>query len=204
MEGREPETVSPKPKPLTKRALIIAVWKQLGGSMIGEAELREIQLAVREQLGPGAEMSPAAIARVLADEGAELRHPEVIEFDARWREAKIEKEHRRSKGLDELLAARPLQLKKAEVLIKKLEKLRRRAEMSSDPSALHRARMLAVSGRQQAELRARDRKLSQEERAEQEEIVEWLKVWIQTPSLFADWLELRRRSPDFQKKFSDL
>ena len=56
----------------------------------------------------------------------------------------------------------------------------------------------------QAELLARDRKLSLEERAEQEEIVEWLKVWIQTPSLFADWLELRRRSTDFQKKFSDL
>ena len=32
-------------------------------------------------------------------------------------------------------------------------------------------------------------------RAEQAEIAEWLKVWIQTPILFADWLELRRRSP---------
>lgn len=202
MEGREPEMLSPKRTPLTKRALIIATWEQLGSSMIGEAELRDIQLAVLKQLGPGGEMGPAAIARVLADEGAELRHPEVIEFDARWREAKIEKESRRLKGLDELLAARPLQLKKAEVLIKKLEKLRQRAEKSGDRAAFHQARTLAVSGRRQAELLAKDRKLDQQVRAEQAEIVEWLKVWIQTPVLFADWLELRRRSPEFQKKFS--
>ena len=202
MEGTEPGTLSRKPKAPTKRALIIAVWESLDGTMVGEAELREIQLAVRKQLGPGAEMSPAAIARVLADEGAELRHPEVIEFDARWREAKIETDNRQLKGLDELLTASPLQFKRAEVLIKKLEKLRRRAETSGDQAALHQVRTLAVNGRQQAELLAKDRKLTQEERAKQAEIVEWLKVWIQTPSLFADWLELRRRSAEFQTRFS--
>jgi hypothetical protein len=203
MEGTESGTLSRKPTAPTKRALIIELWERLGCTIVGEAELRDIQLAVRKQLGPGAEMSPAAIARVLADQGAELRHPEVIEFDARWREAKIETDSRQLKGLDELLTARPLQLKKAEVLIKKLEKLRQRAETSGDQAALHQARTLAVNGRQQAELLAKDRKLSQHERAEQAEIVEWLKVWIQTPGLFADWLELRRRSPEFQKKFSD-
>ncbi|MDX6304726.1 MAG: hypothetical protein QOI77_1695 [Blastocatellia bacterium] len=203
MEDTEPGTLSRKPTAPTKRALIIESWERLGCTMIGEAELRDIQLAVRRQLGPGAEMSPAAIARVLADQGAELRHPEVIEFDARWREAKIETDSRQLKGLDELLTARPLQLKKAEVLIKKLEKLRQRAEASGDQAAFHQVRTLAVNGRQQAELMAKDRRLSQEERAEQAEIVEWLKLWIQTPGLFADWLELRRRSPEFQKKFSD-
>ena len=202
MEGTELRTQSHKPTTPTKRALIIAVWESLDCTMVGKAELGEIQQALLKELGAGAEMSPAAIARVLADEGAELRHPEVIEFDARWREAKIEKESRQLKGLDELLTARPLQLKKTEVLIKKLEKLRRRAETSGDQAALRKARTLAVTGRQQAELLAKDRTLSQEERAEQAEIVEWLKVWIQTPVLFADWLELRRRSPEFHKKFS--
>jgi len=203
MEGTEPGTLSRKPKAPTKRALIIAVWESLDGTMVGEAELREIQLAVRKQLGPGAEMSPAAIARVLADEGAELRHPEVIEFDASWREAKMETESRQLKGLGELLTARPLQLKKAEALIKKLEKLRQRAETSGDQAALNQVRTIAVSARQHTELLAKDRKLNQHERAEQAEIIEWLKLWIQTPVLFADWLELRRRSPEFQKKFSD-
>jgi hypothetical protein len=203
MEGTESRTLRGKTTAPAKRALIIEVWERLGCASVGETELSEIQLAVRRQLGPGGDMSPAAIARVLADEGADLRHPEVIEFDARWREAKMETESRRLKGLDELLTASPLQLRKAEGLIRKLEKMRQRSEMSGDQTALNQVRTMAVSARQHAELLAKDRKLKQHERAEQAEIVEWLKVWIQTPGLFADWLELRRRSPEFQKKFSD-
>jgi len=200
MEGTE--TRSRKMTAPNKRGLIIEVWASLGSSMVGEAELSEIQLSVRTAFGQGADMSPAAIARVLADEGAELRHPEVIEFDARWREAKIEKDLGQLQGFDDLLTGKPLRLKNAEALIKKLEKLRRRAEDSGDQAALKQARTIAISSRQSAELRAKDRKLSQPERAEQTEIAEWLKVWIQTPGLFADWLELRRRSPEFQRKFS--
>jgi hypothetical protein len=202
MEGMEPGTRSRKPTALNKRALIIEVWANLGSNMVGEPELSEIQLSVRTAFGQGAEMSPAAIARVLADEGAELRHPDIIEFDARWREAKIEKAIGRLKGLDDLLTGKPLRFKKAEALIKKLEKVRRRAEDSGDRAALRQARTMAISSRQSAELLAKDRQLSQDERAEQTEIAEWLKVWIQTPGLFADWLELRRRAPEFQKQFS--
>ena len=186
---------------VTKRGLIIEVWGRLGGPAIGEAELREIQKSVRGQFGEGAEASPAAIARMLADEGAELRHPEVLEFDARWREAKIENDKRRFKGMADFLAGKPLRLKKAERLIKKLEKLRKRAESSGDRIAAKEARNIAISGRQIAELLAKDRKLNPSQRAEQAEIAEWLKVWIQTPSLFADWLDLRSRSAEFQKKF---
>jgi hypothetical protein len=202
MEGTEPGTRSRKPTASNKRGLIIEVWENLSSTMVGESELSEIQLSVRAAFGEGADMSPAAIARVLADEGAELRHPEVIEFDARWREAKIEKDLGQLKGLDDLLTGKPLRLKRAEALIKKLQKLRRRAEDSGDQAALIQARTLAISSRQSAELLAKDRQLSQHERAEQTEIAEWLKLWIQTPGLFADWLELRRRSPEFQKKFS--
>ena len=183
------------------RELIIEVWDRLGRPAIGEAELRKIQDSVRGQFGPGAEESPAATARVLADAGAELRHPEVIEFDARWREAKIENDKGQFRGLEDFLAGKPLHLKKAESLIKKLEKLRQRAESSGDLTASKKTRDVAISGRQIAELLAKDRKLNSIQRAEQAEIAEWLKVWIQTPSLFADWLDLRQRSTDFRKKF---
>jgi hypothetical protein len=187
---------------VTKRGLIIEAWERLGRAAIGAAELREIQKSFRDQFGAGGEESPAAIARVLADEGAELRHPEVIEFDARWREAKIENDNRQFKGLEDFLAGKPLRLKKVENLIKKLEKLRKRAESSGDQIAATETRNIAVDGRQAAEIMAQDRKLNPIQRAEQAEIAEWLKVWIQAPSLFADWLDLRRRSPEFQKKFS--
>jgi hypothetical protein len=179
-----------------KRELIIQVWESLGRPAIGEKELSEIQRAVFDHFGEDDE-SPAAIARMLADEGVELRHPEVIEFDARWREEKMERASRSFKGLEALLAGKPIRLSKAEPLIAKLEKLRR----SGDKQAEKEVRRLAASGRQLAELLAKDRKLDKLQRAEQAEISEWLKVWIQTPSLFGDWLELRRRSPEFRKRF---
>jgi len=201
MEGTEPGRRRRKPAPRTKRGLIIDAWDRLGRAMVGEHELREIQGSVRNQFGAGADESPAAIARVLADEGAELRHPEVIEFDARWREAKIEKDSGQLKGLDELPSGKPLRLRKAEALIKKLERLRQRTENADDQSEARQARSMAISGRQTAELLAKDKELNELQRAEQTEIAEWFKVWIQTPILFADWLELRRRSPEFRKKF---
>lgn len=183
-----------KAKP-TQRELIIQTWERLDCATIGADELREIQKAIRDYSGE--DESPAAIARVLVDEGAELRHPEVIEFDARWREAKIESESANFKGLEALLTGKPFRLKKAEALIAKLEQARQRADQEAEKEV----RRLAISGRQRAELLSQDQKLDKLQRAEQGEIAEWLKVWVQTPTLFADWLELRRRSPEFQKKF---
>src|SRR6266496_3492698 len=132
MEGRPIKTGRQKQQPRTKRHLIVAVWNRLGTSSIGKSELSEIQRSINSQFGPEAGGSPAAIARVLADEGAELRHPEVIEFDACWRQAKIESHTARFKGLEDLLTGKPLRLKKAEALIKKFEKLRKNSERGGD------------------------------------------------------------------------
>ena len=202
MEGRPIKTRRQEQQPQTKRELIVAVWNRLGRSSIGESELSEIQRSINSQFGPGARESPAAIARVLADEGAELRHPEVIEFDARWRQAKIESDTTRFKGLEDLLTGKPLRLKKAEALIKRFEKLRKNSERAGDQATLKQLRNMVVNARQVAESLAKDLTLDTNERAEQTELAEWLKVWIQTPNLFEDWLDLRRRSPDFRKKFS--
>jgi hypothetical protein len=202
MEAMPPRTHRQKQQPRTKRELIVAVWNHLGRIAVGESELREIQRSIRSQFGRGASESPAAIARVLADEGAELRHPEVIEFDARWREAEIESDVARLKGLEDFLSGKPLRLKKAEALIKRLEKLWKAAERAGDQTTLKQMRNMVVNARQVAESLAKDRTLDPVERVEQAELAAWLKVWIQTPNLFEDWLELRRRSPDFRKKFS--
>jgi hypothetical protein len=197
MKGTQSKTRGRKSAPLTKRELIIQAWERLGRAAVGERELSEIQKSVRDLTGASDDESPAAIARVLADEGAELRHPDVIEFDARWRETRIESEDRDFESLDALLNGKPIRLSKAETVLKKLEQLR----LGGDKLAGKEARRLAVLGRQLAELLSNDPKLDKLQRAEQAEIAEWLKVWIQTPSLFEDWLELRRRSPEFQKKF---
>ncbi|MBA3715634.1 MAG: hypothetical protein H0W76_24795, partial [Pyrinomonadaceae bacterium] len=72
-------------KARTKRDLMIEVWEHLDCESVGAKELETIAAVVREQFGDGAIESPASVARLLADEGAELRHAEVLELDVRWR-----------------------------------------------------------------------------------------------------------------------
>ena len=64
------------------------MWEALDCESVGAPELAQIQQALLEKFGSGAIESPATIARVVADEGAALRHPEVFEFDLKWREEK--------------------------------------------------------------------------------------------------------------------
>ena len=191
-------------QPRSKQEFIIAEWHRLGGKAIGRKELRTIQRALHKEFGEAAIESPAKIARLLADEGAELRHPEVIEFDAKWREEKIEKETSKFRGLERFLDAKPVRLHEAESLIKKLEQTRQSSERDEHKLNVQGLRAIAISARQAAELLANDSTLNQRQRDEQSEIAQWLAVWLQTPTLFDDWLDLRRRSSEFQERFSTL
>jgi hypothetical protein len=186
-----------------RREKVVDVWRSLGEPTVGEDELRQVQKALgREFASAAAVISPATIARILADEGAELRHPEIIEFDARWREARIENEAKGLSSISSLTAARALSLKQAESLIKRLEKLRQRFDRMRNEQSSRQLQTLAIEGRQAAILRAKSSSLGEAGRLEQAEIAEWLRIWLQTPTLFEQWLELRKSSTDFQKKFS--
>jgi hypothetical protein len=183
-----------------KRKIIIQTWENGGRGLVGEKELRRVQRALRERFGEGAVDSPAAIARVLADEGAVLRHPELIEFDTRWRRRQLEQQIPRAIAALVKPSAKGLTLKRARRLIKQLEKLRKRCD--GDKEALRRLRDLAVEAKQRAQSFARRAPTNQEVSAEQAEIAEWFTVWLQTPELFDDWLDLRQRAADFHQKFS--
>ncbi len=186
----------------TKNDLIFEVWQHLGGQSVGARELKEIQNALNEQLGEGAVDSPAAIARVLADEGAELRHPEVVEYDASWREAKIQEI--KGKETSELFdLENTWNLKKAAVWIKKLEEERKKLKADDRK----RAKNLAGRAREEKErarLVATSSAFTPRQRAEAAEIAEWITIWLQQPGMFADWLALRQRSPEFREKLKEL
>src|SRR6267142_7178919 len=82
----KPDKLSVKWNSETRHDLIIEVWEDLDCDSVGARELEQIQEALRERFGEGAQDSPASIARTVADEGAVLRHPEVFDYDAKWRE----------------------------------------------------------------------------------------------------------------------
>lgn len=202
MEARRDKRAN-KAQATTKRELIVAHWTELGRPAVGASELIAIQHELVGRFGQSARDSPAFIARVLADEGAELRHPEIIECDTLWRAQRIQAQAEQFSEIVSLTTGKALTLKQAEVLIEKLDELRNRFDTSDavDASDTQRLRLFAVEARNAAQLEAKKKSLNEVQRAEQAEIAEWLGVWIKTPKLFKDWLDLRRRATDFRQRF---
>ncbi|MGH9971757.1 MAG: hypothetical protein ACREBG_28725 [Pyrinomonadaceae bacterium] len=175
-----------------KHELMIEVWEALDCESVGTPELEQIQTIIGERFGAGAVESPAAIARTLADEGAVLRHPEVLDFDTKWREqelwALILPEDLNFSGLVE-----------ASESIKRLDELRRTLEQAGEHHKLQRLREMALKSKQAVQMVVRSRVIERRKRLEASEIIQWLTVWLQEPNLFEEWLSLRRRSPEFTK-----
>ncbi|HSV33248.1 MAG TPA: hypothetical protein VLH87_03925 [Pyrinomonadaceae bacterium] len=186
-------------KARTKREAIVEIWSRLERPPVGEQVLDKVQRGLDDKFGKGASDSPAAIARILADEGAELRHPEVIEFDARWREKNIADVNSGVIGDRDL--EEPLTLKTAAKILQRFEKQRQRFMREKNQGELRGLREVALNEKARAQLLARDNRLDETNRAAQIEIAEWLRVWLQTPDIFEDWLTLRLRSADFRNQF---
>jgi hypothetical protein len=185
----------------TAREVIVKLWLELGRPPV-DAQFLE---AVKSQLAKSVEdpaMSPASVARLLANEGAELRHPEVIDSDVRWRGSLVNSRMDKFAAVEPLSSGARLNIQDAGVLISKMEKLRQEFERDDDDTRLDELRTLAADARQRAEAMGKNRKLNETVRCEQSEIAEWLKVWLQTPMLFENWLELRRRSSEFRRRYT--
>src|SRR5262249_32726895 len=156
-------------------------------------ELRAIQREIAKRFSRASVDSPASIARWLADAGADLRHPEVIEFDARWREKQLRKT---SSLTIESNSTKPLSLKAAERLLKRIDTARQKLLRENDTPQLRHLRDAVLNEKAKAQLITRDDTVADSLRKVQEEIVEWFRVWLQTPDIFQDWLALRQRSPE--------
>jgi len=182
-------------KSRTKRDLMIEVWEHLDCESVGAAELETIESVVRERFGDGAVESPAIVARLLADEGAELRHAEVLELDTRYRATDPYEAMFRNVLKFSTFA-------QAAASIKNLENLRREFARKKDQEGLRRAHETALKGKQRAQMIARNRNVDEKKRDEKAEIAEWFTVWLKQPEVFNDWLELRQRSKDFRKRFA--
>lgn len=175
---------------------MIEVWEHLDCESVGATELEAIATVVKERFGEGAVDSPASVARLLADEGAELRHSEVLEADARWRAADPYEPMFRN-------VLKFSDFAQAAASIKRLDNLRRQFERTKDQAGLRRVRETVLKGKQRAEMIARNESVNERKRAEKSEIAQWFAVWLQQPEIFQDWLLLRQRAPDFRRRFAE-
>src|ERR1700752_660946 len=127
----------------------------------------------------GAGMSPASIARVLADHGARLGHAEILQAAARWRENQS------------LFTAEDLEFANIDAalrLINKVELLRQQSEYGE------RLRQEVRSLKSELDSFATTSALAAE-------VAQWLTVWLQNPQIFTEWLALRQNTAEFRRRF---
>jgi hypothetical protein len=178
----------------TKTDLIIEVWEKLDCENVGAVEIEAIEIAVEERFGRGAVDSPMVIARLLADEGAELRHSEIMELYV--------KRHARS-PYDAMFfnIMKLADLGQAHGTIRNLENLRKKLAGENDKEGLRRLRETALKGKSRTLEISADPRLENTARLEIAEIAEWLTIWLQSPEIFENWVTLRQNSADFREKF---
>ncbi len=178
----------------TKTDLIIEVWEKLDCESVGAAEISSIEESLLGHFGDGAVESPMIIARILADEGAELRHAEIMELDVQRRlESPYDAMFRNILKFADF--------KQTLISIRRLENLRRKFTTENDREGLRLMRETAIKGKHRAQMIANNEKVSDEKRAEKQEIAEWFTLWLQNPEIFENWITLRQNSPDFIERF---
>lgn len=180
-----------------KLDLIIEVWEKLDCESVGETEIEAIDTAVEGRFGQAAVESPMVTARILADEGAELRHSEIM---ALYLRRSGEKPY--EAALRELFD--PSTLARALRSIRSAENLRKKFEKENDRDGKRLLREAAIEEKQQALARAASKRSSAQEKLAAREFAQWLTLWLQSPDLFENWIKLRRSSKEFKDQFGGL
>lgn len=177
-----------------KTDLIIEVWEKLDCESVGAQEISAIEEVIREVYGDGAVESPMIIARLLADEGAELRHAEIMELDV---------ERRLESPYDAMFrnVLKFSNFKETIISIRRLDNLRRKFAAENDREGLRMVRETAIKGKRRAEMIAKNEKVAPEKRAEKLEIAEWFTIWLRNPNIFEQWVALRQNSAEFKSRY---
>ena len=175
----------------TKKQLILEYCRERGLQSADAREIRSIQAELGRQLGPNERPSLSYIANVLRQAGTR------VEFNNRYVDPWMEEPY--ATRLQGLLQFRDLDT--AEVALRKLDKAYREYQQASDPTGARLVRSLILKGKQRAESLAASPRVNPARRAQKREIADWFRVWLETPDIFFDWLEMRKRAEEFQRLF---
>jgi hypothetical protein len=172
----------------TKKSVILKIAHEMGQERFTPADIDEIcrRMAAHGRGGP--RTSADYVGSVLKEAGLRVG----------W-SAREETEDRYEEEFKELLHFGDLQ--EAEMCIVRLDELLRKFEGLKERAAAERVREVARLGRRRAEMIAHNQKVDAAKREEKGEIARWFALWLETPDAFFDWLEVRKQSREYQRKF---
>jgi len=181
----------------TKEDLIIEVWEKLDCESVGTVEIEAIETAVAAEFGDAAIDSPMVIARLLADEGAELRHSEIMDLYVRRTSNRPY-----AAAMENLIKLGGL--REAIASLRSAEQLRQQYASKNDAEGGRHLRKAVLAAKNDLKIEIDSPRTDGLRRAIAVEISQWLSHWLQTPALFETWVSMRIESKNFVEMFGKL
>ena len=177
----------------SKKQLILEYCRAKELERIGGEEIRALQNELRARLGSNLRISPSYIASVLREAG------ENVEYQDGFTDPLMEEPY--ASRLRHLLQFHDFE--SAEASLRKLDEIYREYRQASDRTGMSLVRSLVQKGKLRAASLAANPHVSPDKRAEKQEIATWFRIWLETPDLSFDWLELRKASEEFRRSFGE-
>jgi hypothetical protein len=172
----------------SKKGLILAAAREIKTTSWTPAEIDQLRRRLMALHGEAGKTSSEYIADVLQAAGFKLQLNMQEEAEDQYEEE-----------FEDLLHFKSLQ--DAEVTLMRLDELMRRFQTHGERAAVERVLNIARLGKRRVEMIARNKKVDAQKRAEKDEMSDWFRIWLETPDAFFDWLDVRKQSTEFQKKF---
>jgi hypothetical protein len=178
--------------PKTRKQIIAEYCEAHGMRTAGPAEIYRIDEAIRHALGDQKKTSFSYIEEVLRGCGIELQN------HSRFSRSSIPEPYAtRLKGVLQFR-----DLASAESCLRRLNEEHQAYIQATDRAGISAVRSLLLKGKLRALRLAADPRVDASKRQEKQEIARWFTVWLQTPDLFFEWLEIRKRSEEFHRMFA--
>lgn len=172
----------------TKKDMILQAAREIGAQRFTPAEIDQLRRRLLAEYGDEGRTASDYVANVLKDAGLKVALTLQEEAEEQYEEE-----------FEDLLHFKTLE--DAEVSIMRLDELMRKFQTHDERAAVERVLNIARLGKRRAEMIARNQKVEAQKRLEKEEIANWFRIWLETPDVFFDWLDVRKQSPDFQARF---
>ncbi|HEX5482825.1 MAG TPA: hypothetical protein VFZ08_09400 [Terriglobia bacterium] len=175
----------------SKKQMILEIYAARNFHSAGRAELQSIKEDLLQRLGEKGAAGIPYIARV-------LRRADVpVQYDDPFAGPAMPEPYAgRLQG-----ALRFHDLASAEASLRNLDAAYRDYREAGDRTGVALVRLILIKGKLRAERLAGNPRIQPEKRTEKQEIANWFRVWLQTPEIFFDWLEIRKRSEEFEREF---
>ena len=175
----------------TKKQLILNCFRTRSWERVGREEIRAVEAELRRALGPAGKTSSSYVANVLREAGAR------VDYEDCYVDPLMEEPYAgRLKG-----ALQFGDLAAAEASLRQLDAIYREYLQTADRVGTRLVRSLVLKGKQRAGSLAARSHVGLERRQQKQEIATWFRVWLETPDIFFDWLELRKQSEEFLRLF---